>query len=171
MATLSCVVALYFRFPTYLYLKLRFVSNDFWAKNPKTSHCAPMHFFAFAFAVLKSWKHVRSVKGRPPFQRKKTRNSTWSRKPITFFAKLHGYILHMYYIGRLLPILCSQFELWILAFELKVNLQLWSWMLIRIENKKICTKSINYVYKIFYFCFRSTICHGRLPEKRWHSAP
>ena len=86
----------------------------------------------------------------PPFQRKKTRNSTWSRKPITFFAKLHGYILHMYYIGRLLPILCSQFELWILAFELKVNLQLWSWMLIRIENKKICAKNINYVYKIFF---------------------
>ena len=50
----ACVVALYFRFPTYLYLKLRFVSNNFWTNIPKTSHCAPMHFFAFAFAVLKS---------------------------------------------------------------------------------------------------------------------
>ena len=56
----------------------------------------------------------------------------------------------MYYVGRLSPILYSQFELWIKAFELKVNLQLWSWMLIRIENKKICTKNINYVYKIFF---------------------
>ena len=49
----------------------KIVSNDFWTKIPKTSHCAPMHFFAFAFAVLKSWKHVRSVKGRPPISEKK----------------------------------------------------------------------------------------------------
>ena len=67
----SYMCVFFFRFTTYLYLKLRFVSNNFWTNIPKTSHCAPMHFFAFAFAVLKSWKHVRSVKGRPPISEKK----------------------------------------------------------------------------------------------------
>ena len=66
-----CGCFIFFRFSTYLYLKLRFVSNNFWTKNPKTSHCAPMHFFCFCFCRPKVMKTCPQCERKAPHFREK----------------------------------------------------------------------------------------------------